>query len=172
MKWHSICTHPFLGDAGSVWMGMKPSVWRYCLYSCTKLAQSALCHLSSDGLCSVGDGKPACTVNVSDAEELPGWWWECWNIKLNPKRKQASEYIVGFWVTIPRSAIGGYSGCRWMYCLHLHVKSFECCTYICTKCWYPPTRLCGVATHTTTMNMFKTMKNTQILYRHKRGTHY
>lgn len=153
-------------------MGMKPSVWRYCLYSCTKLAQSALCHLSSDGLCSVGDGMPGCTVNVSDAEELPGWLWECWNTELNPKRKQASEYIVGFWVTIPFSVTGGYSGCGWTYCLQLHVKSLEWSTYVRTKCWYPPTSLCGVTTNMTTMDTFKTMKNTQILYRHKRGTHY
>jgi len=88
------------------------------------------------------------------------------------KKTKASEYIVGFWVTIPCSVIGSYSGCWWTYCLPLHVKSMERRTYICTKCWYPPTRLCGVTTHTTTMNTFKTMKNTQILYRHKHGTHY
>lgn len=142
MKWHSICTHPFLGDAGSVWMGMKPSVWRYCLYSCTKLEQSVLCHLSSDGLCSVGDGMPACTVNVSDAEKLPGWWWECWNTELNPKRKQESEYIVGFWVKTPHSVIGGYCGCGWTYFLHLHVsviRTEQVCLYKMLVSTYQPT---------------------------------
>lgn len=132
IKWHSICTHPFLGDAGSVWMGMKPSVWRYCLYSCTKLAQSALCHLSSDGLCCAGDGMPACTVKVSDAEELPGWWWECWNSELNTSRKEASEYIVGFWVMTLCSVNGGLCHFGRPHSLYLHVKVItmeQVCSY-------------------------------------------